>query len=101
MLAPIAPHLSEELWEKTGHLESVHNQSLPSWDSDLAYDQTMTLVIQLNGKVRDRITTPIDISQSDAEEIALTSDRIRQHLKNHEIQKIIFVPGRLINVVSS
>ena len=101
MLAPIAPHLSEELWEQTGHPGSIHSQTLPSWDPDLTHDETITLVIQVNGKVRDRITTSVDISQSEAEEMALSSDRIRQHLENYEIRKIIFVPGRLMNIVAS
>jgi leucyl-tRNA synthetase len=101
MLAPIAPHITEELWEKTGHVGSIHTQASPSWDSSLAYDKTITLVVQVNGKVRDRIITPVDISQPAAEKIAFSSNRIKQHLENHEVQKIIFVPGRLINVVTS
>ena len=101
MLAPIAPHLSEELWEKTGHQGSIHTHSLPSWDPTLAYDETIILVIQINGKVRDRVETTVDITQSEAEKIALSSHRVQQHLENHTIQKIIFVPGRLINVVAS
>ena len=79
MLAPIAPHLSEELWEQTGHSESIHIQTLPSWDPNLVHDETITLVIQINGKIRDRIITSVDISQSEAEEMALSNDRIRQH----------------------
>ena len=63
-------------------------------------EEIVVPVIQVNGKVRDRITTPVDISQSEAEEIALSSSRIKQHLENHEVQKVIFVPGRLINVVA-
>ena len=101
LLAPIAPHISEELWEKTGHVTSIHTEGLPNWDSALAYDETITLVLQINGKVRDRVMTTVDITQSEAEELALASYRVQQHLENRTIKNIIFVPGRLVNIVIS
>ena len=101
LLAPIAPHISEELWEKTGHVASIHTEGLPNWDSALAYDETITLVLQINGKVRDRVMTTVDITQSEAEELALASYRVQQHLENRTIKNIIFVPGRLVNIVIS
>jgi leucyl-tRNA synthetase len=99
MLAPIAPHLSEELWERTGNQYSIHQQSYPEWDDDLAAEETITLVVQVNGKVRDRIQVPVDIAEKDAQELALASPRVRALTQGKTINKAVYVPGRLVNVV--
>ena len=77
MLAPIAPHVSEELWERTGREYSIHQQPFPGWDEDLAAEDTITLVVQVNGKVRDRLQVPADIQEDDARELALASPRVQ------------------------
>ena len=99
MLAPIAPHISEELWERTGHAYSIHQQSYPEWDDDLAADETITLVVQVNGKVRDRIEVPANIDEPTAQELALASAKVQPYTDGKVVNKAIYVPGRLVNVV--
>jgi len=99
LIAPSAPHLAEELWIATGHSYSVHNQLWPKWDAELARDEEITLVIQVNGKVRDKVTVPASITEPEARELAINRDRIRQYISSPEKAKIIYVPGRLINIV--
>jgi leucyl-tRNA synthetase len=99
LLAPTAPHLVEELWERTGHPYSIHNQIWPKWDEELAREEEITLVVQVNGKVRDRITAPASITESEARQAALNSQRIKSFLEGKEVVKIIYVPSRLVNLV--
>ena len=99
LLAPIAPHLSEELWERTGHAYSIHQQSFPAWDDALAAEETITLVVQVNGKVRDRIEVPAGIDEPTAHQLALASDKVRPYTEGKVVDKAIYVPGRLVNVV--
>jgi leucyl-tRNA synthetase len=99
LLAPIAPHFTEELWEYTGHGYSIHSQTLPTWDEDLARDEEITLVVQVNGRVRDRIQAPADIGEKDAKRLALESAKVQSHLDGKQIRQVIYVPGRLVNVV--
>jgi len=99
VLAPIAPHFSEELWEHTGHAYSIHQQPFPKWDDALAMEDTVTLVVQVNGKVRDRIEVPADIGQEAAQELALASPKVRPYTEGKTVNKAIYVPGKLVNVV--
>ncbi len=99
LLAPTAPHLAEELWQKTGHDYSLHNQSWPQWDEELAKDEEFTMPIQVNGKLRDRVTVPVSITESEAKQKALDSQRIKPYLKDKELISTIYVPGRLVNLV--
>ncbi len=99
ILAPIAPHLAEELWERTGHPYSVHQQPFPAWDEGLAAEETVTLVVQVNGRVRDRIEVPVGIDQSAAEELALASPRVQPYTDGKTVNRAIYVPGKLVNVV--
>ncbi|HEY82717.1 MAG TPA: leucine--tRNA ligase [Dehalococcoidia bacterium] len=100
LLAPTAPHLAEELWERTGGEYSIHNQRWPEWDAELARAEEITLVVQVNGKLRDRITVPVSITEDEAKQLALQSQRVKPHLDGKELAKIIYVPGRLINLVA-
>ena len=99
LLAPIAPHITEELWELLGNQYSIHNQSIPSFNPKLIEDETTTLVIQVNGKVRDTVEVGINTEKEKAEEIALSSDKIQPYLVNQTINRIIYVPDKLINIV--
>ncbi len=99
LLAPSAPHLTEELWERTGRPYSIHNQSWPQWDETLAKDEEITLVVQVNGKLRDRITVPASITEIEARQMAAESTRVQPHLEGKKVLKRIYVPGRLINFV--
>ena len=100
LLAPMAPHVAEELWERTGGPYSVHTHRLPQWDDALAAAEQATMVVQVDGKVRDRITVPADISEEEAKHTALASPRVRQHTEGRELARVVYVPGRwLVNVV--
>ena len=99
LMAPNTPHITEELWSRIGNTYSIHNQSWPEFDPELAREDEITLVVQVNGKVRDRIRVPADISESDARETALQSEAVQRHLSGKEPRKVIVVPGRLVNIV--
>ena len=99
MLAPAAPHMAEELWQRSGHPYSVHGMQWPAWDEELARDEEITLVVQINGKLRDKLTVTADISEAEAKEMALKSERVQAHLDGKQVRRVIYVPGRLVNVV--
>jgi len=99
LLAPTVPHLAEELWQQTGHSYSIHNQGWPRWDEELAKDEEITLVVQVNGKLRDRITVPVSITETEARGMALERQRVKAYLEGKKIVNIIYVPRRLVNVV--
>ena len=99
VLAPFAPHHAEEMWSAMGEGYSVHEQAWPGYDEALIAEEEITLVVQVNGKVRDRVTVPADISEEGAKEQALASERVRPHLEGKPIRKSIYVPGRLVNLV--
>ncbi|MFQ5875879.1 MAG: class I tRNA ligase family protein, partial [Dehalococcoidia bacterium] len=101
LLAPSAPHLTEELWSRKGYPYSIHNQSFPQWDEALAAEEEITLVIQINGKVRDKVAVPITITGDEAKEMALGRDRVKALLNEKRVAKVIYVPGRLVNIVAS
>ena len=99
MLAPIAPHITEELWERTGHAYSIHQQSFPRWDEALAAEETITLVVQVDGKVRDKLEAPASITEDEARRLALASTRVQQYLGGKPPARVVYVPGRLVSVV--
>jgi len=99
MLAPVSPHIAEELWSRTGHPYSIHEQPWPKVDLEAAQEDRITLIVQVNGKLRDRIIMPVDISEEMAQSAALESENVQNYLEGKEPKKIIYVPGRLINIV--
>ena len=99
LLAPSAPHMTEELWQQLGYKYSIHNQSWPEWDRELAADEEITLVIQVNGKLRDKLPVPVDITEEAATKLAFEQERIRSYIEGKSVAKIIYVPGRLLNIV--
>jgi leucyl-tRNA synthetase len=98
MLAPFAPHLAEELWSRLGQLESIHVSAWPAYDSTKLQNSTFELVIQVNGKVREKIIVSSDISEEDAKARALASEKIQGYLGGKEPQKVVYVKGRLISI---
>ena len=100
LMAPMAPHISEELWERTGHSYSIHSKLLPQWDSLLAADEVITLVVQVNGRLRDRIEVPVSITEEEASELALSSKRVQPHIVGKEVARVVYVPGKLVNIVA-
>jgi leucyl-tRNA synthetase len=99
LLAPTAPHLAEELWQQTGHDYSAHNQLWPAWDEELARDEEITLVVQVNGKLRDRIVVPAAIIEEEAKALATSSPKVRAYLEGRQLASVIYVPGRLVSLV--
>jgi leucyl-tRNA synthetase len=99
LVAPIAPHIAEELWERAGHEYSIHQRPWPTWDETLVQDREITLVLQVNGKVRDRLTVPSDIAEAQAKEIALANERVRAQTDGKAVRRVIYVPAKLVNVV--
>ena len=101
MLAPVAPHIAEELWERLGKEYSVHAGAWPEVDEAAAAEDEVTLVVQVNGKVRDRLVVPADIDDEAAREMALASDGARRFTDGKTVRKVIVVPGRLVNIVAN
>jgi len=99
LLAPCCPHIAEELWARTGRPYSIHQQSWPEFDPDLAAEEVITLVVQINGKLRARLEVPADIGEEAAKDLALADENVQRHTEGREIRKIIYVPGRLVNIV--
>ena len=99
LLAPTAPHLAEELWHRQGYVYSIHNQPWPEWDESLIKEEEITLVVQVNGKVRDRIMVPASTTEVEAKKTAVESTRVNPYLEGKQIVNIIYVPGRLVNIV--
>jgi leucyl-tRNA synthetase len=100
LLAPIAPHVSEELWSRIGKPYSIHQHDWPSWDEELVKEDTITLVVQVNGKVRDKIEVTADADEETFRTIALSSPAVKKWLDGQEPRKIIVVRGKLVNIVA-
>jgi leucyl-tRNA synthetase len=105
MLAPFVPHVTEELWQqrhgkgKFSAAKSIHVHAWPGFDPELAKADTITLVVQVNGKVRDKIEVPAGITEAGAREMALARPAIQKWLEGMQVRKVIFAGGRLINIV--
>jgi leucyl-tRNA synthetase len=99
MMAPLTPHVAEELWSALGKPYSIHTQPWPEFDEQAAIEEQIILAIQINGKVRHRISVPVEISEEEAKRAALSEDVVRRYLEGKEPRKVIVVPGRLINIV--
>jgi leucyl-tRNA synthetase len=99
LLAPFAPHITEELWHRQGHADSVHHQPWPSFDAEMARQEEVTVVVQINGRLRDRMVVPAGMAEDEIRELALGSERIKQRLAGREISRIVVVPDKLVNIV--
>ncbi|MHB9144112.1 MAG: leucine--tRNA ligase [Symbiobacteriia bacterium] len=99
LLAPFAVHLTEELWEMTGHEGSVHAMPWPAYDEAALETDTVEVVLQVNGKLRDKLVVPARLDEAGLRSEALASPRVQQHIEGKQVVKVITVPGRLVNVV--
>jgi leucyl-tRNA synthetase len=99
ILAPVAPHITEELWAMLGYGYSIHTQSWPVVDEEAARQDEVTLVLQVNGKLRDRITVPADVSEEEAKNAALANPSIQRFLEGKTPRQVIVVKGKLVNIV--
>ena len=99
LLAPTAPHMTEELWGRVGYKYSIHHQPWPKYDEALVTSDEFTMVVQVNGKVRDRLTAPVSVSEDDAKKMAMEMEKVKPFVEGKQIVKIIYVPGKLVNIV--
>ena len=100
MLAPIAPHITEELWQKLKPSSgSIHQQAWPEYEEALVVENLVTLVVQVNGKVRDRLEIRAGTNKAETERLALTATKVQTHIEGKQISKIVVVPERLVNIV--
>ena len=100
LLGPAAPYAAEELWEQLGMPYSIHTHPWPTWDETLLIRRTVEIVLQVNGKVRDRVTVAPDASEDDVRALAFANDRVAGMLNGGEPRKVIYVPGKLLNIVA-
>jgi len=100
LLAPAAPHITEELWTRTGRPYSIHQQAWPEWDEALAAEETFTLVVQVDGRVRAKIEASVDITEEEAKALAMSAENVQRHLDGRGVEKVIYVPGRLVSIVT-
>ncbi|MFC1612411.1 leucine--tRNA ligase [Patescibacteria group bacterium] len=98
LLSPFAPYIAEELWSKLGNKTSITKEPWPEYDKKLAKDEEIQLVVQVNGKVRDKIMVPTSINEKEAREKALASEKVQKHMEGNKIKKFIFT-GKLVNIV--
>lgn len=102
LLAPICPFITEEMWQTVlGHTDSVHRQPWPVYDEAVAADEVVTVVVQINGKVRERLIMPVDTPAEALQETAISQPNIQRHVNGRTIQQVVIVPNRLINLVVS
>ena len=99
LTAPFAPHVAEELWERRGKPYSVHLQAWPTFNESLAEAETVEIAVQVNGRVRDRLTLPAGAGEEEALALALASERVRNHVGEGTPRRVVYVPGKLLNVV--
>lgn len=99
--APVAPHMTEELWERCGYPYSIHQQSWPVADEELAAEDVATIVVQVNGKVRDKFEVAVDAGEDALRTQAMECERVQSFIQGREIRKVIVVPGKLVNIVVS
>jgi leucyl-tRNA synthetase len=104
MMAPIAPHISEELWSRRltaagGEWRSIHAESWPKFDSELVAVDRIELPVQVNGKLRDLVPVATGLSQAEIESLVMARPKVRANLEGKTVVKVIHVPGRLVNIV--
>jgi leucyl-tRNA synthetase len=99
LIAPIAPHMAEELWQRMGYDYSIHQQAFPVYDEAAAKEDEITVVVQINGKVRDRVTVPADVDDEVVKQAALATDGARKFINGSQPKQVIYVKGRLVNIV--
>jgi leucyl-tRNA synthetase len=101
LLAPAAPHIADELWQRTGHTGSVHRQAWPVWDAELAREELFQVAVQVNGKLRQVIEVPSDASQAQVQEQALSQPKVQQNLEGKTVKQVFYVPGKILNLVTN
>jgi leucyl-tRNA synthetase len=101
MLSPFAPHIAEELWEMTGHRDGIQKTTWPAYDERVARAEEIVVPVQVNGKLRSRLTVPADTPENELRERALSDPAVRQHIDGKTIRTVVIAKGKLINVVAA
>jgi leucyl-tRNA synthetase len=101
LLAPFAPHITEELWRESGNHDSIHRAGFPEYDAELAKDETVTIGVQINGKVRGEISLAPDATEVEAMAAVAENEVLQGKLAGTTTQKVIYVPGRILNLIVS
>jgi leucyl-tRNA synthetase len=96
----MAPHLAEEIWRALGHDDSVHLEPWPKYDPELTRDETVTVVVQVNGKVRDRLQVDAGTPEEEVRRLALEREAVTRHLGGKAPKKVIYVPDKLVSIVA-
>jgi leucyl-tRNA synthetase len=99
LLSPFAPHVAEELWEALGNKPSIFEEKWPDWDEEVAKEERIELVIQVNGKLRSKLLIPLGITDEEIKEMALQEPKIKDIVGSKTIKKVIVVKGKLVNIV--
>ncbi len=99
ILSPFAPHLTEEIWDSLGNKKSIFEEKWPEYKEELTKDEQIELVVQVNGKVRDKIKVSADISEEEAKKVAIASEKVLKYTDGKEIKKVIYVKGKLVSIV--
>ena len=99
MISCITPHLGEELWSLLGHNDTIAYEPWPTYDEAKCVENVVTIVIQVNGKIRDKVEVPADIAKEELEKIALSTDKIKELLNGQSPKKVIVVPKKLVSIV--
>jgi leucyl-tRNA synthetase len=100
LLGPVSPHITEELWAALGHRESLFKRSWPVADPGALARDEVEIVVQVDGRVRGRLTAAVDAQEADIREMALTDGKVRPWLDGRQVAKVVVVPGRLVNIVT-
>jgi leucyl-tRNA synthetase len=99
VLAPFAPHITEELWYQLGHGETIHIDTWPQWNNQYLQTSTATIIVQVNGKLRAKLEVAADAHEDEVKQLALSEANVVKFLENKEPTKVIYIPGRLVNIV--
>ena len=99
ILAPFAPHITEELWQELGHTDTIHVNHWPKWDEKYLKSDTMIIIVQVNGKLRSKLKLPVDTDRQGVEEAALADENVQKFTNNKPPKKMVYVPGKLVNIV--
>ena len=99
ILAPFAPHITEELWRELGHTDTIHVNHWPKWDEKYLKSDTMTIIVQVNGKLRSKLKLPVDTDRQGVEAVALADENVQKFTNNKPPKKMVYVPGKLVNIV--
>ena len=100
IFSPFAPHFSEELWSLTGRKESILKERWPEANEEFIKEEIISIVVQVNGKVRDKIDAPIDIAKDEVQEMAMKSIRVKKWIELRTVKEVFFVPNKLINILT-